>query len=322
GAELLGEGRSEILSLGAQIALSHHERWDGTGYPGRLAGEAIPMPGRIAAIADVFDALTSDRVYHAARTVEQALEIMADERARHFDPDLLDVFQDSIDDMLAIRAAHPDPVPATALTRVLIAESRPMFADALVRLLAGSPGISISGVVATLAGAVAMIAERGVDLIVLDVDLPDGQGVSAIQAVRGKAPDAAVILLAGRENEALLRQMIDAGGSGIIQRDRAFEDLLPAVTTAAAGGSLVPSVKLAALFKRSQGSAAGDLTSRQFDVLRMMTEGLSNEAIARRLGLRVNTVRNHAQRILTKLGAHSKLEAVAAARRMGLLPSG
>jgi putative two-component system response regulator len=322
GADLLGDGRSEVLSLGAQIALSHHERWDGTGYPGRLAGEAIPMPGRIAAIADVFDALTSDRVYHAARPVEQALEIMADERARHFDPDLLDVFLDSIDDMIAIREAHPDPVPATALTRVLIAESRPMFADALVRLLAGSDGISVAGVVASLAEAVAMIAERGVDLIVLDVDLPGGQGVSAIHAVRGKAPEAAVILLAGREDETLLRRMIDAGGSGIIQRDRAFEDLLPAVVTAAAGGSLVPPVKLAALFRRSQGRTAGDLTSRELDVLRLMAEGLSNEAIAGRLGLRVNTVRNHGQRILTKLGTHSKLEAVAAARRSGLLPTG
>jgi putative two-component system response regulator len=323
GADLLGDGRSEVLSLGAQIALSHHERWDGRGYPGRLAGKAIPMPGRIAAIADVFDALTSDRVYHAARPVEQALEIMADERARHFDPDLLDVFQASIDDMIAIRDAHPDPVPSTAPIRVLIAESRPMFADALVRLLAGSAGISVTGVVPTLAGAVAMIAERGVDVIVLDVDLPEGPGgMPAIQAVRGKAPDAAVILLAGREDEGLLRRTIDAGGSGIIQRDRAFEDLLPAVAAAAAGASLVPSAKLAALFRRSTDGTAGDLTSREMDVLRLMAEGLSNDAIGGRLGLRVNTVRNHGQRILTKLDAHSKLEAVAVARRRGLFPAG
>jgi DNA-binding NarL/FixJ family response regulator len=247
---------------------------------------------------------------------------MAEERARHFDPDLFDVFRDSIDDMIAIREAHPDPVPPAALTRVLIAESRPMFANALVRMLAGSHGISVAGVVASLAEAVAMIAERGVDLIVLDVDLPDGQGVSAIHAVRGKAPEAAVILLAGREDEALLRRMIDAGGAGIIQRDRAFEDLLPAVVTAAAGGSLIPSAKLAALFRRSTGGTAGDLTSRELDVLRLMADGLSNEAIAGRLGLRVNTVRNHGQHILTKLGAHSKLEAVAAARRSGLLSTG
>ena len=84
-----------------------------------------------------------------------------------------------------------------------------MFADALVRLLAGADGISVAGVVGSLAEAVAMIAERGVDLIVLDVDLPDGQGVAAIHAVRGKAPEAGVILLAGREDEALLSQVID-----------------------------------------------------------------------------------------------------------------
>ena len=319
GAELLAEGQSPVLSLAAEIALSHHEHWDGGGYPAGLAGESIPLAGRIAAIADVFDALTSNRVYRPALPIDRALEVMTEERARLFDPDLIDLFTASLDDMLAIRDAHPDPAPTDTI-RVLIVESRPMFADALVRLLAPAEGISVVGVGKTAIQAVEMVGECGPDVVILDVDLSDGNGVAAIQGVRGKAPDSAVILLAGRADEGLLLRALDAGGAGIVERERAFEDLLPALFAVAAGKSLVPADKLLALFRRGHTGVGALLTSRESDVIRLMTEGLSNEAIARRLDLRLNTVRNHVQRILNKLGAHSKLEAVATARRNGLLP--
>ena len=108
GSELLADGSSPVLVLGAQIALTHHERWDGKGYPHGVAGEAIPAAGRVAAIGDVFDALTSDRVYRQAMPVAEAAAQMGAERGRQFDPDLLDVFLGALDDFEAIRAAHPD----------------------------------------------------------------------------------------------------------------------------------------------------------------------------------------------------------------------
>jgi HD domain len=92
GHRLLKGSSSAILDLAATIALSHHEKWDGSGYPRGMVGEAIPIEGRIVAIADVFDALTSDRVYRKAFTVEEAVEMMRAERGRHFDPVLLDAF--------------------------------------------------------------------------------------------------------------------------------------------------------------------------------------------------------------------------------------
>jgi HD-GYP domain-containing protein (c-di-GMP phosphodiesterase class II) len=92
GHRLLRGSSSSILDMAATIALSHHEKWDGSGYPRGLAGEAIPIEGRIVAIADVFDALTSDRVYRSAYTLEQAVELLREQRARHFDPVLLDTF--------------------------------------------------------------------------------------------------------------------------------------------------------------------------------------------------------------------------------------
>jgi putative two-component system response regulator len=98
-----------VLILGAQIALSHHERWDGTGSPDGLVEDEIPIAGRIAAIADVFDALTSDRVYRRALPFADAVALMRAEAGRPFDPRPLDLFLSATDQLVAILAAYPDP---------------------------------------------------------------------------------------------------------------------------------------------------------------------------------------------------------------------
>jgi HD-GYP domain-containing protein (c-di-GMP phosphodiesterase class II)/methylmalonyl-CoA mutase cobalamin-binding subunit len=98
GHRLLRGSSSSILELATTIALSHQEKWDGTGYPRGLTGEAIPIEGRIVAIADVFDALTSDRVYRKAFPVEEAVQMMREQRGRHFDPVLLDAFMEVLND--------------------------------------------------------------------------------------------------------------------------------------------------------------------------------------------------------------------------------
>lgn len=104
GHSMLRGSESGLLELAATIALTHHEHWDGNGYPNGLIGAEIPIEARIAAIADVFDALTSDRVYRPAMTVDEASEILRAGRGTHFDPELLDLFFDNFADVLAIRA--------------------------------------------------------------------------------------------------------------------------------------------------------------------------------------------------------------------------
>jgi methanogenic corrinoid protein MtbC1 len=94
GHRLVRGSSSSILDMAATIALSHQEKWDGSGYPRGLKGEAIPIEGRIVAVADVFDALTSDRVYRKAFSIEDAVQMMREQRARHFDPVLLDAFME------------------------------------------------------------------------------------------------------------------------------------------------------------------------------------------------------------------------------------
>lgn len=104
GANILSGSGNELLDLAKEIALSHHEKWDGSGYPHGLEGEAIPLAGRIAAIADVFDALTSERPYKKAWLVDDALAFLRDNAGSHFDPTLVDHFIANFAEIQAIRA--------------------------------------------------------------------------------------------------------------------------------------------------------------------------------------------------------------------------
>ncbi len=106
GSRILNGSPSELLKAGEIIALTHHEKWDGTGYPNGLAGEAIPLWGRISTVADVFDALTSERPYKKAFSNEQAVKILQEGRAKHFDPALLDLFLDRFDEVAAIQQEY------------------------------------------------------------------------------------------------------------------------------------------------------------------------------------------------------------------------
>ena len=108
GYEILRGSQSELLDTAATIAWTHHEKFDGSGYPRGLTGHDIPLEGRIVAIADVFDALTSKRVYKPEFPIDQAKSMMQEGRGKHFDPDLLDMFWDCMVEVLDIKARYTD----------------------------------------------------------------------------------------------------------------------------------------------------------------------------------------------------------------------
>jgi len=108
GYQILQKSQNEILQQGAVIAYEHHERWDGQGYPRGLVGEQIHIAGRITALADVFDALASERCYKAAWPMPKVLQYLADEKGKQFDPVLVDILLSNIDKFIAIRDAYPD----------------------------------------------------------------------------------------------------------------------------------------------------------------------------------------------------------------------
>ncbi len=108
GYEMLKNSRAPLLDEAAVIALSHHEKFDGSGYPFGLAGEAIPLQGRIVAVADVFDALTTERPYKKAWPLERALDFLDEQTGRHFDPACVAAFMARLEEALAIQARYVD----------------------------------------------------------------------------------------------------------------------------------------------------------------------------------------------------------------------
>lgn len=110
GVEMLGDHPAPVLQVACSIAQHHHEKWDGTGYPNSLSGEAIPVEARIVAICDVFDALTSVRPYKVAWTVENAIAFLKENAGSHFDPNLVGLFVKILPEIEDIRARFADPV--------------------------------------------------------------------------------------------------------------------------------------------------------------------------------------------------------------------
>jgi putative two-component system response regulator len=108
GAEILGESDSDLIELAKIVSMTHHEKWDGTGYPKQLKGKDIPRPGRIIALADVFDALTSVRPYKDAWSVEKAVEFIQEQKGKHFDPEMVDLFIQQLDKVIEIKQRWKD----------------------------------------------------------------------------------------------------------------------------------------------------------------------------------------------------------------------
>jgi putative two-component system response regulator len=108
GAEILSGSESEVMKMAESIALTHQERWDGSGYPNHLKGEEIPLAGRIVAICDVFDALTSKRYYKEAFSVDKSMQIIEDASGKDFEPYLVETFKKALPEMVQIVQELPD----------------------------------------------------------------------------------------------------------------------------------------------------------------------------------------------------------------------
>lgn len=108
GAQIIGEHSSSLLQLAAQLALCHHEKWDGSGYPNGLKGEEIPLPARIISLVDVFDALSSERPYKKPWPLEQTLDFIQSNSGSHFQPELVEAFLANIEQMLEVQRQFAD----------------------------------------------------------------------------------------------------------------------------------------------------------------------------------------------------------------------
>lgn len=321
GYRLLAAASSPLLRTAAGIARGHHEWWDGSGYPRGLLGDEIPPETRIAAVADVFDALTSHRVYRPALPVDSALEIMTELRGRQFEPRLLDAFVGSIDETQAIRAAYPDREDGARI-RVLVVDDHEVFVQSLVRLLGSEPNIRVVGSAATAAEAVKAAAAYEPDVVLMDFELPDGDGARATEAIKTLMPEVHVVMLTGRTDQQVLMRAIGASCVGFVAKTDGVDKVIDAIQSAHSGEEPARIAELPRLLTQLRPTSRGlgsDLTPRELEVLRLMAAGQTNKVLAEQLHLSVNTIRNHVQEVLYKLGAHSKLEAVATAVREGII---
>jgi two-component system response regulator DevR len=205
---------------------------------------------------------------------------------------------------------------------VLVVDDHLMFAQAIVKALSDEADIEVLGIAGTTAEARAAAAEHRPDVVLMDYELPDGTGAATTAAIRSNDPETKVVMVTSFDDEQILIEAIEAGCAGFVTKHKAIEEVVAAVRAASIGEALISPSMLARLLPRLNRSYRGfgsDLTPREKEVLDLIALGLSNQAVAERLVISAHTVRNHVQNLLTKLHAHSKLEAVATAVREGII---
>ncbi len=205
--------------------------------------------------------------------------------------------------------------------RVLIVEDHQVVADGLSALLNDQPDMTVVGSAASVADSVARAEDLKPDVAVVDFRLTDGTGADAGLGIRQVRPDTKLIFLTREDSDAARFAAIEAGASAFIHKSQAASDVVNAIRTVAAGGTLFTPRTIATLLnkRREMDSQLESLTPREKEVLRLMAEGMSSRDIAARLGISYTTVRTHIRSLGSKLGVHSKLEAIVKARELGLI---
>jgi DNA-binding NarL/FixJ family response regulator len=191
--------------------------------------------------------------------------------------------------------------------------------------LESEPDLRIVGQATSLGEAQRLVASSAPDVVLLDHRLPDGDGVGAIADLHGIRPSAKIVVLTATASDRVLVAAMEAGAAGFIAKTQRLDDVIDGVRAAAQGESVVSAKLLTRLLPRlnRQGGGGGaELTERERGILDLLAKGLSNADIAQELTISVHTVRNHVANLSAKLGAHSKLEALAIAVRRGLVDGG
>ena len=194
-----------------------------------------------------------------------------------------------------------------------------VLAELLSSALSNSESVTVVGSVGTAEEGVRSTGSLRPDVVILDYDLPDADGVSVIASMKEACPRTRVLMLTSYTDPAVLSEAMNAGCSGFVTKRNGASEILAAVLAVASDDTPVSPDMVRSLVGRDPGGLGSDLTDREIEVLRIAAKGRSNKEIAAELYLSVNTVRNHMQHILNKLGAHSKLEATAIAARVGIL---
>jgi two-component system nitrate/nitrite response regulator NarL len=204
--------------------------------------------------------------------------------------------------------------------RTLVVDGHRLFAESVAAGLAGR-GHQIVGVACTGAEAVEIAREAEPDLVIIDLELPGLSGLAAGRTVLLHNPMVRVVAMAGSADRAAIAATFEAGFHGLVTKTSSMTQLVDVLRAVGAGSRVIPEIGgwEENLGEAQSGRVSEPLTNREWEVLRLLGQGVATREIARRLHIAPHTVRSHVQRVMSKLGVHSRLEAVALARRTGLL---
>lgn len=217
---------------------------------------------------------------------------------------------------------YVDREPSAGSIGVVVVDDHRLFAEGLTRLLDVEDDIEVLGTGATGREAVALVERLRPRVLLLDFDMPEGNGVVAATQIKAGWPETMIVMISGSTDDSLLLRAIDAGCSGYLTKDRAASDVANAVRTVAAGEALLSPAAMARLLPRLPKSNRGmgsNLTERQLEVLAMLARGATNKTVAIAFACSPEAAREEINGVITALGAHSTLEAVATAIREGVI---
>ena len=217
-----------------------------------------------------------------------------------------------------VRGVPSDARPA----RVVVAVQQRMLAEVMAHRLGSESDVDVVEILWDHDDVVPSVTRSKPDVVLLDLRLIDGEVSTICDEIHRADPDAHLAILTGGSADRHVMEAVEAGCSSFASLDKSDEELLTAVRVASTGSPHLHPELVAGLVQRldrTQRHMADDLTTRELEVLGLLAAGLGNAALAERLGVSINTVRHHVQSILTKLGVHTKLQAVTTAMREGLI---
>jgi two-component system, NarL family, nitrate/nitrite response regulator NarL len=212
--------------------------------------------------------------------------------------------------------------------QILVVQDHPLLASAIAFILGGEPDIKVSGIARTGAEAASVAFRNKADVVLMDFNLPDVTGPSAAAMIRERLPEVAIVFHSAEESETALLDAIDAGATAYLTKSATADQIVEAVKRAGRGEVLTPVALFAKAIARQRTALAREqdrdrraaqFTQRELEVLRLLAEGLDTASMARELRIAPNTVEWHMRHVIEKLQVRSKLQAVVAAARLGLI---
>jgi DNA-binding NarL/FixJ family response regulator len=206
--------------------------------------------------------------------------------------------------------------------RVVIGDDHEMVAHSLGIAIGNEPGLEVVGTATSVADCLRLADELAPDVVVMDLRLGDGDGLEATRRLRNASPGINVIMLTANPDDVALTRALDAGCKGFVTKRARLEELVTAIRAAAADAATTLPLDMVdprARPDEPRPRGRAELSARELEVLRLLAAGHSTTAVASELGLSVHTTRNHVRNLMTKLGAHSRLDAVVIAARSGLI---